>query len=123
PGFKPMSDVRVRYVATDVNIEAEDMTRIDDKQIGTLGAAAVWVKPWIPADYQLIFAAGGDTPPLVWRQHSVAALRGLRLAFDNEGYPLRAQGFEAYGGAGVWTRSNGVIHYSGGAVYQDPAFA
>ena len=121
PGFKPLSDVRLRYVATDVNVETEDMSRIDDKQIGTLGAAAVWVKPWVPADYQFVFAAG-DEAPLVWRQHSVTSLRGLRLAFETEAYPLRAQGFEDYGGAGVWNRSNGVVHYSGGGTYVEPSF-
>lgn len=119
PGFKPLSDVRVEYNATDVNREALDQTRLDNRKIGTLGAASVWTKPWVPVDYQFIFSAG-SSPAVLLREHSVPGMRGLRLAFEDESYPLRSKGYEAYLGAGVWNRSNGVVHYSGGAVYQEP---
>ena len=122
PGFKWLSDSRIVYMATDFNEEELDRTRVDDRKIGTIGAADVYVKPWVPPAYQLVFAAGDDAP-VVLREHTVQALRGLRLAFEVEGYPLRAQGFESYLGAGVWNRSNGVVHYSGGGTYTDPAFA
>ena len=119
PGFKPLSDVRIEYNATDRNVETLDLTRLDNRKIGTLGAASVYTKPWVPASYQFLFAAG-DEAPVLFREHTVASMRGLRMAFENESYPLRSEGYEAYLGAGVWNRSNGVVHYSGGAVYQEP---
>lgn len=119
-GFKAYVDPRIIYRQSDTPGETLDITRINNRAIGILGAAEVWVKPWIPAGYQLIFSSGEDEKPIAFRQHPVEAVRGLRLAAMLDEYPLRADIFEAYMGAGIWNRTAAVVHYSGGAVYVDP---
>lgn len=98
------------------------LTNINNRAIGVFHGAEVWVKPWVPADYQFAYSEGDDRKPLNLRQHPVSALQGLRLAFENEDYPLRADEYEAYFGVGVWQRTNGAAHYSGGGAYVDPSF-
>ena len=70
-GFQPLYDVRVRQ-AYDVAVpnQALDMSRIDNREIGILGAAEVWVKSWVPANYQFCYDAADSRKPLFFRQRS-----------------------------------------------------
>jgi hypothetical protein len=99
------------------------MSNTGDRAIGIFGDAEVWVKPWAIDNYAIIFASGDAGKPLKFRQHNAPGMRGLRLAATIDDYPLRADIFEAYLGFGVWTRTNGVIHYAGGASWTDATIA
>jgi hypothetical protein len=99
-----------------------DITRIDNRAIGIFGAAEVWIKPWAIADYALIYDTNSPAP-IVMREKPTAQLKGLRLAAKLETHPLIAEYFEAYFGMGIWTRTNGVVHYFGGATYADPTIS
>ena len=101
-----------------------DMSRLDNRAIGKFGAAEVWVRSWVPAGYVFAFDAGSSTKPLVYRQHPVPSIRGLRIAAQLDDYPLYAEMMDSYFGFGVWTRTNGaVLYYAGSAsAYVDPTF-
>lgn len=121
-GFVAYADPRLIYVATDVPGQRLDISRMDNRAIGIFGAAEVWVKSWVPANYLVVWAAGDGNKPLVFREHPNAAFRGLRLAATFDAYPLYAEWMEAYHGVAVWTRTNGAVLRFNDAAYADPAF-
>lgn len=124
-GFVPYTDPRLT-INTAANQAATrlDMSRIDNRAIGLFGAAEVWVRSWVPSGYVFAYDAGSSMKPLVYRQHPVTSIRGLRIVATLEDYPLYAEVMDSYFGFGVWTRTNGaVLYYAGGAVaYVVPTF-
>lgn len=118
-GFTAYPDPRIIYRASDTPGQTLDISRLDNRAIGILRGAEVWVKPWAIANY--IFAWDADGPaPLAFRQREAAALQGLRIAATLETYPLVAEYMEAEFGVGVWTRTNGAVLYFGNTSYADP---
>ena len=99
-----------------------DITRLDNRAIGIFGSSEVWVKPWGIADYALIYDTNSPAP-IVMREKPAAILKGLRLAAELDTHPLIAQFFEAYFGMGIWTRTNGVVHFFTNATYADPTIS
>ena len=122
--FTPYADPRLVLRSADSPGATLDISRIDNRAIGLLGAAEVWVKSWVPAGYLLCYDAAESNKPLCWREHPSTALRGLRVANRLDDYPLYADQMEAYFGAGVWTRTAAaVLYYAGGAgAYVVPTF-
>lgn len=125
-GFSPYLDPRLT-LGTQANQATQrlDISRIDNRAIGLLGPAEVWVKSWVPAGYAFAYDAGSPMKPLVYRQHPVPGIRGLRVVAEIEDYPLYARVMDAYFGFGVYTRTNGaVLYYAGSAsAYVEPTFS
>lgn len=121
-GFTAYSDPRLVYRNTDTPGQTLDLSRLDDRAIGIFGAAEVWVKPWVPANYAFAWAAGDENKPLAFRQKPQAGLQGLRIAAENSDYPLHAQIMEALFGVGAWTRTNGAVLYFASGTYAEPTF-
>jgi len=125
-GFTAYPDPRLT-LGTQANQPGErlDITRLDNRAIGLFGAAEVWVRSWVPAGYVFAYDAGTTLKPLVYRQHPVASIRGLRIVAQLDDYPLYAEVMDSYFGFGVWTRTNGaVLYYASGAVaYVVPTFS
>lgn len=120
-GFKAYADPRLVYRQTDTPGQTIDITRLDNRAIGLFGAAEVWVKPWAIDDYAFIWDVADPNKPLCYRQDTVQTLQGLRIAAENSNYPLFARFMEAEFGVGVWTRTNGGVHYIGAGSYADPS--
>ena len=117
-GFTPYVDQRT--VAPQYRLDtALDTTRTNNRAIGVFGAAEVWVKPWAQTSYIFCWDAGATEKPVYFRQESVGALQGLRIAAQLETHPLYAQYMEAYFGVGVWARTNGAILYTGAGAWAD----
>lgn len=115
--FEPYADPRLVLRTADAPGETLDITRVDNRAIGLLGAAEVWVKSWVPSGYAFAYDAGEAIKPLCFREHPTAELRGLRVANRLDAYPLYADQMEAYFGVGVWNRTAGaVLYYADGAV-------
>ena len=120
-GFVAYIDPRHTHNAnTNEGVPRLDVTRVDNRAIGTFEGAEVWVKPWAIANYAFAWDAGAAGKPLKYRQDRVQGLQGLRIAAENSSYPLYARFMEASFGFGVWTRTNGSVLYFGGASYTDP---
>ena len=123
--FVPYPDPRIIYRTADTPAQNLDiMSDGGNRAIGILGAAEVWVKPWVPAGYVFAYASGDSRKPLVYRQHPVAPLRGLRVAARMTAFPLYADQMVSYFGLGVWNRTNGAVLYyaSGASAYVSPTF-
>lgn len=115
-GFVGYLDPRVSINANanQANQTRLDITRMDNRPIGIFGAAEVWVKPWIPANY----AAAADTStaqkPLVMRTDSPDL--GLHIEAQLDTHPLHAQYFEHQYGFGAWNRlAAAVLEFDNGA--------
>lgn len=121
-GFVAYQDPRlILPVASSVQAAQRlDISRLDNRAIGVYGAAEVWVKPWIPANYYLCWDSASPQKPLAFRQRASQAIRGLRIAANLSSFPLVAQYMEAEFGLGVWTRTNGAVLYTNNTSYADP---
>lgn len=120
-GFVAYPDPRIIYRNSDTPGQTLDISRLDNRAIGIFAGAEVWVKSWAIASYPFVWDAGSPNKPFAFRQRAATALQGLRIAAINPDYPLYAQFMEAEFGVGVWTRTNGVVYYTGsGSAYTDP---
>lgn len=122
PGFVPYVDPRIVYRNTDTPGQTLDITRLDNRAIGLFGAAEVWVKPWVPQDYLLVYDAGAPEKPLAFRQREQATFQGLRIAATLSAFPLVADYMEVEFGLGVRNRTAAaVLYFAAGAIsYVDP---
>lgn len=119
-GFTAYPDPRLVLRVTDTPERTVNITQLNNRAIGILGAAEVWVKPWAIANYVFAWDSSEPGKPLAFRQRDAAELQGLRIAAALDTHPLYAQYMEAEFGVGVWTRTNGACHYFAGAVWADP---
>lgn len=122
-GFVAYLDARV-IAATNAQSAGQgltlDVSRLDNRPIGVFAGSEIWVKPWAIQNYAFTWDAGSPKKTLAFRQRDAAALQGLRIAAEWDDHPLYAQFMEAEFGVGVWTRTNGSVHYFGGGSYTDP---
>jgi len=121
--FTPYLDPRISYGAN-INVanKSLDISRLDNRAIGIFGAAEVWVKSWIPANYIFVFDVG-DSCKLLYFRHRSPTASNLTLAAEFDTFPLQAEYFEAEFGIGVWTRTNGALLYKGGSSWVNPTIA
>lgn len=120
-GFNGYVDARlVDQTAGVVTRNALDVRNTGNRAIGILGAAEVWVKPWIPANYMFAYVDGAPRP-LAYRTRNGGG--GLELVADDERHPLRARSYEREFGISVWTRTNGAVLFTGGASYTMPTLS
>jgi hypothetical protein len=126
-GFVAYPDPRMIvpvYSATGVPAMKLDISRLDNRAIGVFAGAEVVVKPWAISLYPFAWDAGGSQKPLVYRQRDSAAIQGLRIASENDDYPLYSRFMEAEFGIGVWTRTNGAVLFTNnGGAYVDPTIS
>lgn len=124
-GFTAYQDPRLVFGASTTGVPATrlDITRLDNRAIGILEGAEVWVKPWAIANYTFAWDAGDARKPLAYRQRDNQALQGLRIAATFSSHPLVAQFMEAEYGIGVWTRTNGAVLYFASGTYADPTIS
>ena len=105
--FVPFSDPRfsqypsTAYVTKRLQTPDEQLSPYS-RDIGTFSNAIVSVRPWAIANYVAAGAMGESDKPLAFR--SGLGGGGLRLAAENDAYPLIAQFSEAEFGFGVKQR-------------------
>lgn len=125
-GFSPYMDARITVAAgTQIGTQALDVTSPNDRAIGVFDGAEVWVKPWVPDDYQVVLDVGAATKPLGARTRtgSFSGTGAFRIVAENEVYPLRAQNVGREYGVGVIGRWKAAVHYSANATYATPSFS
>lgn len=121
--FVAYHDPRVIPAITgDNTVTTLDITRVDNRAIGILGAAEVWVKPWMLPNYMMAWDQGAseENRALGFRQRAQTSLQGLRLVSEFSHHPLHVQFLESEFGIGVNQRANGALLYIGDATYQAP---
>lgn len=99
-----------------------DISRVNNRAIGIYGAAEVWVKPWMIANYLVVFDAAGDQKTLGVREDRPGSLALERVA-ELDDHPLRVDYYESFFGIGVQTRTNGAVLQFNNGTYQDPTIS
>ncbi len=117
-GFVADVDVRVTQPTTATTAGQLDIANLYDRRIGLFGAAEVWIKPWMIANYIFCYVQGAPVP-LVMRVPP-NELADLQLMYQDDRHPLYAQGYERQFGVSVWNRTNGAVLYFANATYAVP---
>lgn len=118
-GFNAYQDVRV-LPATTITIGrgALNPDTLYNRAIGVIGAAEVWVKPWVPSGYMLAYRAG--MAPLVFRYRE-GGNGDLAIVWeDNAAHPLTARVVEREFGVGVWNRTEAAVLDTAHSSYTAP---
>lgn len=125
-GFVAYVDARITVgSATAVGNAALDPNSITDRAIGVFQGAEVWVKPWVPTDYQVAVDVNTGSKPLYARTRTGAFTGNgaFTLKAEHEHYPLRAQHLGREYGVGVVSRHKAAVNYSANATYAIPTFS
>ncbi len=123
-GFTAYVDVRITQpqTATYATGRALDTLNVNNRAIGLYGAAEVWVKPWVPANY-VVGWMGGVPSPLAYRRNDLGT-GNLELAFEFDQFPLHARGYGREFGIGVVDRVAAAVLFVGaGGVYVSPVIS
>lgn len=124
PGFQAYTDPRI--IPADNTSRAAgnlDMVNVNNRAIGIYNGAEVWVKPWVPTDYQTVLDLNPSQKPLGLRTESGSLTAGagaLIIAAEHEHYPLRAQWMEREFGVSALARHKAAAGFSNGAAYVIP---
>lgn len=100
-----------------------DLSRLDNRMIGYYGAAEIWIKPWMVANYAFCSDIQNGMKPLVFREDVGGAAKGLYVAAELDDYPLYAKAMQAEFGVGVWNRGNGAVLQFNNASYTAPTIS
>ncbi len=124
-GFSPYVDARVTVVgAAQIGNESLDVQNPDNRAIGVFGGAEVWVKPWVPANYQVALDLGGGLRPLGIRTRGKSLTSGegsFQIQAENEIYPLRARNLGREYGVSAYGRHKAAVMKSNNATYSPPS--
>jgi hypothetical protein len=119
-GFNAYVDSRLVPATTATTPRAGlDIANLYDRPIGLFGAAEVWIKPWMIANYAFAYVQG-PPEPLVMRVPPFAGLADLQLMYEDDRHPLYARSYERQFGIGVWNRTNGAVLQFNNGTYQIP---
>lgn len=120
-GFVPVTNARIVQPtsATYVASPGRDVSDSGYNQlIGIFDDAEIWIKPWAVANYVVAYHRGGR-PLLRYRQRS-AAYGSLRLVYEDENHPLRAETFEREFGIAPQERTGAAVLLTNNATYSAP---
>lgn len=117
-GFVPTVDARIVQPDTATYVPGGlNLTETQNRRIGVFGAAEIWVKAWIPANY--LFGFDATRKPLRMRERRSGS-GDLKLVYENEQFPLRCRAWEREFGVGVRERDAAAVLYVGDTTYADP---
>lgn len=122
-GFSGYLDARITVVgAAQIGNASLDVANPDNRAIGVFGGAEVWVKPWIPANYQVVLQTGAGIKPLMVRTRSgdFSAEGGLNLGAEHTHEPLHAEYYGREFGIGVYGRQRAAAGRSNNGTYAAP---
>jgi hypothetical protein len=126
-GFYPFVQGGVRFGSDLTFATAQNLDQLNptNRQIGIYGPAAIWVKHWVLPNYVWCYDTARDRKVLAMRRRPgvpEAGFGNLRLVYDNENFPLRANQYMREFGVSVNDRAAGaVLFIGGGGVYVEPA--
>lgn len=123
-GFAPYLDARVTVTgAAQIGSQSLDVRNPDNRAIGVFGGAEIWVKPWVPQNYQVCLDLGAGMKPLGIRTRtgSLTGSGAFRMIAEHEHYPLRARHLGREYGVAVYGRWKAAVMRSNNATYSPPS--
>jgi len=128
-GFQPYAQANIVLGANTSYAQGAELNpyRPENRPIGIIGAAEVWVKHWWIPNYFIVYDTAPDRKALAFRKRAGSPLAGfgdLQLVYDNENFPLRANQYMREFGISVNDRAAASITYvGGGGVYVEPTIS
>lgn len=124
-GFTALSSDKLNYGGTVSTVDKLNNNDLSNRCIGLWQEyIPVWVKPFVPANYMLCLSLGANMgKPLGFRQHKVAAMRGLRLNSKSQLEPMLCEEGVAFSGIAVLNRSAGAVLQLNANSYTAPTIA
>jgi hypothetical protein len=123
-GFAAYLDQRITVSGSNqIGNAALDITSPDDRAIGVLGGAEVWVKPWIPQNYAAVLDLGSAAKPVGIRVRSGTLAAGpgsFRMVDEHGHYPLHAQNLGREFGMAAYARESAAVSRMNNATYVAP---
>ena len=123
-GFAAYLDARITVSgANQIGNVALDVTSPDDRAIGVLGGAEVWVKPWIPQNYAAVIDLGAADKPIGVRVRSGSLTSGpgsFRIVAEHDHYPLHAQNLGREFGMAAFARQKAAVSKMNNGTYSVP---
>ena len=123
-GFAPYVDQRISQPASATFATGDlDFNDPNNRAIGLFEGAEVWVKPWIPAGYTLVFDTGAGDDKVVAIRTRTGALTGrgaFGMVAEHEHYPLRARQLAREFGMGIFQRHKAAVMRVNNATYSAP---
>jgi hypothetical protein len=124
-GFTALSSSLLNYSGVTSTVQTLDLTDLNNRVIGLWkDSVPVWVKPFVPAHYMVCMSL--DNPmgkPVGYRQHHVAALRGLRLNSKSALEPMITEEGISFEGMAVMNRSAGAVLQLNNSTFSAPTIA
>lgn len=120
-GFTPLNAAYLQQIALSTTAILDprlDITKTDNRMIGYFNAAEVWTKPWVPANYLVVYDANAPIKPLARRVRPND--RGLYIAAQLDTHPLHAQYIQRYQGFAAWGRVALAVLKFNNATYSAP---
>jgi hypothetical protein len=121
--FRPYLDVRERArLDQNTGIPILDTGNINNRAIGFINGAEIWVKPWMVANYSVAVNLAAADKPLKMREPMAESRRGFRPVAEIANFPLQARMFEALFGFGAYNRGAAAVLFVGaGGMYVVPS--
>jgi hypothetical protein len=120
--FKPYVDARIAMNnASAYAMGNLSFDNIYNRAIGLFDGATVWVKPWVPPNYEIARATEGRRP--LGLRVPDKGPQDLIIAAEDEAYPLRGRIWERQIGVGVINRVGAAVLYSANSTYAAPTLA
>jgi hypothetical protein len=121
--FRPHLDVRERpRTDQSTSVLTLNTGNINNRAIGLINGAEVWVKPWVVANYSIAVNLNAGDKPLKMREALEPMRRGLKPIAEIANFPLQARVFESLYGFGGFNRGAAAVLFVGaGGVYVTPA--
>jgi hypothetical protein len=131
-GFVAYLDARLVPATTTVNAPGRslDLINFNSRAIGLYNGAEVWVKPWILANYPIVWSTAAEKP--VCYRYDPDYGDGLFLLNPSTmqpypgnvlAYPYNVQIRRRIFGCGVWNRVAAAVGYWGDTTYAAPTIA
>lgn len=124
-GFAPYLDARITVTgANQIGNASLDVNNPDNRAIGVYGGAEIWVKPWVPDNYQVAVDARATVKPLAVRTRNGSLTTGsgaFRILAENENFPLRARSIGREYGISAYGRHKAAVARSNNASYAIPS--
>jgi hypothetical protein len=124
-GFAAYLDARITVSgANQIGNVALDVNNPDNRAIGVLGGAEVWVKPWVPANYAAVLDLGAGRNAIGVRVRSGNLTSGpgsFQLIDEHGHHPLTAQNLGREFGMAAFAREKAAVSRMNNGTYAVPA--
>lgn len=120
-GFNQYIDPRFQLgTGTVPDLVRANIARLNNRAIGIIGQAEIWIKPWGLANYAVAYDVSASEKPLVMRVDEGVGGPNLTMIAEDDDHPIHLRYMEDYFDFAAYGRGGAAVLYFGGGAYVDP---